>query len=278
VSRNQAFDVAAQMAYMALLAIFPFMIFVLTVIGYLPLGDVDRELMAAVYRVMPREAAALFDATLHEVLGQQRGLLLVLSLLGGLWTAAGGVGTLIGALNRAWGVVETRPFWKIKLEAIVITGLGGLLTVVAIGATVIGPGVAHRLSAWFGLGAAFDTAWGYLRWPLSVLAMMMLLAAVYWVLPNFKHRFRLVSPGSAFAVLAWMGASAVFNGYVSHFNSYARTYGTLGAAVVLLTWLYISGLVVIFGGEINAALARLGFDRGDSVAAVSEASPARAGG
>jgi membrane protein len=214
----------------------------------------------------------------HEVLGKQRGALLVLSLLGGLWSGAGGVGTLIGALNRAYGVDETRPFWKIKLEAIVMAGLGGLLAVVAIGAMLIGPNVVHRLWAWLGVGGAFDTTWRYLRWPLSVFAMMVLLAAVYWVLPNFKHRFRLVSPGSAAAVLAWIGASMAFNGYVSHFNAYAKTYGTLGAAVVLLTWLYISGLVVICGGEINAALARLGLDRAGGAPARSEPSPARASG
>jgi membrane protein len=257
IGRNHTFDLAAQLAYWSLLALFPFAIFLLTVIGYLPLAGIDQEVMAAVYRVMPGEAAQLFDHTLHEVVGRQRGLLLVIALVGGLWSASGGVSALIAALNRAYEVKETRKFWKVKLEALAITLVGVVLSVVAVAAMMIGPEIVFKISSWFGLGGAFNVVWGYLRWPLMVFSLMILLAVIYWALPNVKHKFRLLSPGSVLAVLAWVLVSMGFNAYVSHFNSYAKTYGTLGAVIVLMTWLYMSGLLVILGGEVNAAFERV---------------------
>jgi membrane protein len=257
IGRNQTFDLAAQLAYWALLALFPFAIFLLTVIGYLPLQGIDQEIMAAVFRVMPGDAAQLFDNTLHEVVGRQRGGLLVVALLGGLWSASGGVSALISALNRAYEVKETRKLWKVKLEALAITLMGVVLSVVAVTAMMIGPEIVYKIWNWFGLGGAFHLLWGYLRWPLMVFSLMILLAVIYWALPNVKHRFRLLSLGSVLAVLAWVLVSMGFNAYVAHFHAYARTYGTLGAAIVLITWLYMSGLLVILGGEINAAYERV---------------------
>jgi membrane protein len=256
IGRDQPFDVAATLAYFSLLALFPFFIFVLTVIGFLPLQHVDQQITFYAHRAMPHEAADLFDHTLHEVLGRSRSFLAVVSLSAGLWTASSAVGVLIGALNRAYGVRETRPFWKVKLEALAVTFIGGLLAVIAVGAMAIGPNLVHHVAAWFGLGGAFDRVWAVLRWPIVVVSMMLLLAGIYRVLPNVKQRPHMLSAGSVFAVLAWIGASMALNVYVADFNSYAKVYGTLGGVVVLLTWLYWTALVIVLGGEINAALDR----------------------
>src|SRR5262245_32995829 len=115
-SQHRTFDTAAQLAYWAVLSLFPFTIFILTVVGFLPLSGLDDELMTTVYRFLPGDAARLVDRTVHEVLGRPRRGLLILSLLGGLWTASGGVQALVKALNRAYGVEETRPFWVVKGE------------------------------------------------------------------------------------------------------------------------------------------------------------------
>jgi len=113
--------------------------------------------------------------------------------------------------------------------------------------------------AWnfFGFGGAFDQLWAVLRWPVAALAMMTMVACMYYFLPNVKQKWRFITPGSTVAVLAWILASLGFRLYVTHFNSYAKTYGALGTVVILLVWLYLSGLMIIMGGEINAILDRV---------------------
>jgi membrane protein len=255
--RNQPSDLAAQLAYFALLAIFPFAMFLLTVIGYLPLHGLDQQVMSAIYAVMPPEAAKLCDHTLHEILGKQRGWLLWTTLIFSIWTASGGTSGLITALNRAYDVSETRAAWRVKVRALAVT-LGGVLTIiVATTAMMVGPGLVRDIMSFFGLGGAFDELWKFLRWPVVILAMMSMLACVYYFLPNVKQPFRFITPGSVVAVLAWLAASVGFRLYVSHFASYAKTYGALGTVIVLMVWLYISGLMVILGGEINAILDRV---------------------
>lgn len=254
VSKNQTFDLGAQLAYWSLLSLFPFAMFLLTIMGYMPLHGLDRELMSFVYSAMPHDAAKLIESTLQEIVGKQRGWLLLAALGGAAWSAAGGVGATITALNRAYNVEETRPWWKIKLMSIGLVFGGAVLIIISLCGLLIGPDIAHKIFAWVGLGGFFDTVWKYLRWPVVIVAMMFMLALTYYLLPNVKQKFRFITPGAVVAVLLWAGASLAFNAYVAHFGSYAKTYGALGTAVVLMTWLYISGLVVILGGEINAIL------------------------
>jgi membrane protein len=257
IGRNQPFDLAAQLAYFALMALFPFLMFLLTIVGYLPLHGVDKQILRAAYDVMPHDTAALLQATLEEIVGRQRGWLLVVTLLFGTWTASGGASGAITALNRAYDVAETRPAWRVKVRALLVT-VGALLAgLVATTALLIGPSVVHAIWAFFGLGGAFDRVWSLLRWPVAFFTMTLMLACIYYFLPNVKQKWRFITPGSVVAVLAWLAASWGFRIYVSHFNSYARTYGALGTVVVLLVWLYLSGLMLILGGEINAILDRV---------------------
>lgn len=256
-SRNQPLDLAAQLAYYAILSIFPFTMFVLTVVGYIPLHGLDAQVIGAIYDVMPTEAAKLCDTTLHEIIGKQRGWLLWSTLLFAVWTASGGASGLITSLNRAYDVSETRSVWRVKLRALAVTLAGVLAIVIATSAMLIGPNIVHRLWAFFGLGGAFDRIWGVLRWPVAGVTLMGMVACIYYFLPNVKQKWRFITPGSVFAVLAWLASSLGFRLYVSHFPSYAKTYGALGTVVVLLVWLYLSGLMLIIGGEINAILDRV---------------------
>jgi membrane protein len=256
IHRNQMTDLAAQLAYWALLAMFPSLIFMLTVIGYLPLRGVDRVLLHEIYRVMPSEAAQLVDHTIHEVIGRQRGVLLIASLFGTLWSGSRSVGGVIGALNRAHGVGETRSFLRLKLLEAAVTLTAALLTVIAMTALMIGPGVVKAVVAFFGVPWHLHHIWAWIRWPLSIFAMLLSLGAVYYVLPNVRRSFRLITPGSAVALALWIGASLLFRLYVSWFHAYARTYGTLATAIVLMTWLQLTALAVLVGGEIDAEVER----------------------
>ena len=256
IRRDGPFDLAAQLAYWSLLALFPFAIMVLTLTAYLPLHGLDLQLMAVVHQLMPGDAAGLFEATVHDVIGKQRGWLLVLAMAGALWTAAGGVSATTTALNKAWEVEESRPFWKTRLIALGVTMAATVLLVIALGALLLGPEIGHRVFAWLGLGSVFDHGWKLARWPVVWSSMMFILALLYWSLPDIKNRFRFITPGAVVATLLWIAVSVGFGQYASRMGRYSAVYGTLGAAVVLMTWLYLSGLVVILGGVVNAILDR----------------------
>jgi membrane protein len=256
-SRDQPFDLAAQLAYFAILSIFPFAMFLLTLVGYIPLHGLDSEILGSIYKFLPNDVARLFESTLHEIVGQQHGRLLIVTLVFALWTASGGISGLITSLNRAYDVAETRAAWKVKLLALGVT-LGAVVAViVAVTAMLVGPELVRSIWSYIGLGGAFDRVWRMLRWPVAIGTMMTMVAGMYYVLPNVTQKWRWITPGSTVAVLAWIASSLGFRLYVSHFSSYTKTYGALGTVVVLLVWLYLSGLMLIFGGEINAILDRV---------------------
>ena len=252
VQRNHPFDLAAQIAFWSLLALFPFAIFLLTILGYLHVAGLQAELFVFAGQVLPRESVHLIRSTLSEVGSRQHGALLIGALVAALWTASSGVRGLLVALNRAHGVQETRSFVHVKALAIAITLATALLLAVAMAGFLIGPDLGEALWIWLGLGTFSHQLWMLLRWPLVLVALTALLSGIYYFLPNEKQRFRLATLGSSVAVLLWLAISWLFRWYVAHVGSFTRTYGTLGAAVMLLVWLYLSGLAVILGGEINA--------------------------
>jgi membrane protein len=257
-------DMAAQMAFWSLLALFPFCIFLLTIVGYIPLQGIEDEMLGLLHEVMPVEAWALFDRTVHEVLHRQHGLLLLVSLLFSVWSASSGMSSTLVALNRAWGVDETRPWWAIRLRSLVMIVVAALLIVIALVALLIGPNVLRTIYDWFDLGKLSVKVWAIARWPIIVTAMLTMLGGLYHFLPNVKRPMRLFTPGAAVAFGVWITASLLFRIYVSHFNAYAKTYGTLGAAIILLVWLYLSSATVIIGCEVNVVLERMSRDKRES--------------
>ena len=260
VLRHHVIDLSAQLAYWSLLALFPFAIFLLTVVGYLPIGDVDQQLMTWLSPFMPEAALRLVWETVHEVVGKQRGGLLTVSFIGALWSAAGGASALQTAINRAYSVDETRPYWRRKGQALLTTLGATVLLIVAVVCATMGPEVIRAVLDVVGLDGqmpGLEHVWGWARWPASVVALIALLAAAYNFLPNVRHGYGLVSLGSIFAVIMWLLVTWGFRHFVSLFGSYARTYGALAAVVMLLTWFYLTGISVILGAEVNAALAHL---------------------
>jgi membrane protein len=262
--RHNVIDLGAQLAYWSLLAVFPFIIFLLTVVGYLPLGDVDSELMNWLAPFMPEAALKLIWETVHEIVGRQRGGLLALSLVTALWSAAGGASALTVALNRAYGVEETRPYWRRKGQALLATLTAVLLLLVVVVCAAIGTDLATWGLTLLGAGHHYEWlehAWGWLRWVATLVALVGVLAAAYSLLPNTKHGFSLISVGSVVAVVAWALVTWGFRHFVAYFGSYARSYGALGAVIMLLTWIYLSGITIIVGAEVNAVLVRMRADR-----------------
>lgn len=257
MGRNRIKDLSAQLAFWSLLALLPFMIFLLTIIGYVPMHGLEHEVLSFIHRVMPDQVAGLLEHTLHDILSRQRGWLLVVSLLGAVWSASGGIASAVRALNLAYEAKETRPWWLMRLISIGLIIAATAAIIVATAGLIIGPEILHTLELWFGIGGVFIAIWRWARFPIVIIDLLFMLAAVYHFLPNVKRRFRLVTPGAAVAVALWIAASLGFKLYVRHFNSFSRTYGALGTAVLLLVWLYLSSLVLLLGGEINAIWERL---------------------
>jgi membrane protein len=260
---NQLKDVASQLAYASLLAIFPFAIFVFTVIGYLPVSGAESEIYHLIHTFVPQESAVLIDGVLESATAGRSGTLLALSRVGSMWAASGGVAALAAALNRAYGVRETRSWIHVRLESFALTIFGAVVVIVGTVSLLVGPELVGKVEALLHAGHSVSRLYGWLRWPSVVLAMSMMLALLYWACPNVKHSFRFLTAGSLTAVPLWIASSLLFNVYVSRLGagSLNRTYGALGAGVVLILWMYVSGFIVLLGGAMNAVVERSEWER-----------------
>ncbi len=254
VQNDDCFGRAAQLAYYFLFALFPFFLFLTTLLGYIPIPNLMDRIMALLGEMLPGEALSLVQDNVQALVTGQRGGLLSFGILAALWTSSSAIAAVIDSLNRAYDVQEGRPFWKVRGLAIMLTsGLSGFI-IVSIVLLTFGPQIGGWVADLFGLGRAFEIAWNVLRWPIIVVLLILALALLYYFAPDVEQEWKWITPGAVFAILGWLAASLGFSFYVNNFGSYNATYGSIGAVVVLLTWMYLSGLFILIGGEINAAI------------------------
>ena len=253
-------DWAAALTYYAILALFPgILVFValLGVLGQFP--DTFDALLEIARQVAPPSAVDSIAGPIESVIKQKQaaGALLGVGLLSALWAASGYIGAFMRAANVIYEVKEGRPFWKLRpLQVLVTIVMVLLLAVVAIGIVITGP-LAEAVGNVIGLGDLAVTAWSYGKWPVMLIVIMGMFAALYWVAPNVKHpHFRWVSPGGIVAVLLWILASVAFGLYVANFSSYDKTYGSLGGAITFLVWLWVTNIALLLGAEFDAELER----------------------
>jgi membrane protein len=246
---------AAQLSYAFLFALFPFLLFLTTLLGYLPLPNLMEELIALLAAVLPEEVIHLLQDNIRTLVTTQHGGLLSFGIFAALWTAASAIMVMIDTLNRAYGVQEGRPFWHVGGIALLLTLGLPLFLLLSLGLLVFGPQLGGWMAAQIGLGALFQVLWYVLRWLVILVLLTVALAPVYSWAPAAAHAWRWVTPGSVFAILATLLTSLGFSYYVTNLGSYEATYGSIGAVIVLLTWMYLTGLFILVGGEINAAIA-----------------------
>jgi membrane protein len=244
---------ASALAYQILFSIFPFVIFLIALLGFLHLSRFFEWLREHAQLVFPHQAMPQVNQVIDE-LQKQEGGLLSLGVLVALWSASAAVRATMNALNVAYDAHETRPAWKLYPLSILYTlGLAVLLIAIAV-LLVVGPEAVEWLAHWVGLEQVFVLIWAWLRWPVALLLMTLVLALVYYAAPNVAHRFRLLTPGAVVAVLIWICASLAFDYYVRSFANYSATYGSIGTIVVLLLYFFLSAAVLLFGAEINAVI------------------------
>jgi len=257
VQEDNVFGRAAELSYYFLLALFPFLIFLTSVIG-LVLGSgtgTRHMLFNYLARIMPPSAFQLIDATMIEVSTASSGGKLSFGILAALWAASNGLTAITGSLNTAYDLKETRSWWKQRLVSI---GLTMALSVLIIGALVLvvaGGKIAEWLAAHYGFGPVFPTAWKIIQWPVVFACIMLAFALIYYFAPDFREQsWQWLTPGAAIGVVLWLLVSLGFRVYLHFFNSYSATYGSLGAVIILMLWLYFTGAAVLIGGEINSEI------------------------
>lgn len=248
---------AAQLSYAFLFALFPFLLFVTTLLGYLPLPNLMEEIMALLAVVLPGEVLHLIQDNIRTLVTTQHGGLLSFGIFAALWTVASAIMVIIDTVNRAYGVQDGRPFWKVWGIALLLTIGLPLFMLVSMVLLVFGPQLGGWLAIQIGLGALFQVLWNVLRWLVILVFLIVALAPVYSWAPDVAHAWRWITPGSVFAILATIVTSLGFSYYVTNFAAYDATYGSIGAVIVLLTWMYLTGLFLLVGGEINAAIAQV---------------------
>ena len=245
---------AAQLAYYLLFAVFPFLLFLTALVGFLPIPNLMERLLAALAMVVPGEAVTLLQDNIRHLVTEQKGGLLSFGILAALWSSSSAVVAITAALNQAYDVEEGRPWWKVRATALLLTMGLSLFLLIAVALLIFGPQLGGGVASLVGLGWAFELTWNILRWPVSAALLIVALALVYYWAPDVEQEWKWITPGAVFAALATLLTSLGFSLYVSHFGSYNTTYGSLGAVIVFLTWLYLTGLCVLVGGELNAEI------------------------
>lgn len=255
IADDNCVGLAAQLAFYFLLALFPALLFMVALLGYLPVDDALTELLAMLGAVAPRELITLLKEQVESISAGNHAGLLTVGIVGALWTSSAGMVAIIDALNRAYDVTEWRPWWKRRLVAVGLTMALALFIVLSFALLLLGPGVAAPLAAWLGLGPVLALIWNLARWPVIVLLVTLGMNLVYFFAPNRRRpRWTWLTPGAVAATLLWIGASLVFKVYVMNFGNYNATYGAIGGAIVTMLWFYVSGLAMLVGAEINGVL------------------------
>jgi membrane protein len=253
-------DWAAALTYYAVLSIFPSVIVLIAILGLLgQYPQTSDALLSIVGRVGPSSAVDTFRGPIEDVVRGKggAGALLGLGLVGAVWSASGYVGAFFRAANIVYETREGRPFWQLRPLQLVVTIVMTLLLALVAAAIVLTGTLAAAVGDVIGVGSTTVSIWAWVKWPILLVIVAGMIAALYYIAPNVKQPgLRWVTPGGVLALLAWLVASAAFGLYVSQFGSYNKTYGTLGGVIVFLIWLWVSNLALLFGLEFDAELER----------------------
>jgi membrane protein len=247
---------ASALAFQLFFSLFPFLLFLIALIGVLDAQPIFDWLHQQAALVLPPDALGLVDPVIAQLQTQQVGLFSIGILLA-LWTSSAAVRSTMAAMNRAYGVEDGRPAWKLVPLSLLYTVAIAAALLMAAALMVLGPQAMNWLAEWVGLEQTVVLLWTWLRWPVAVLMLVLVVAAVYYLAPDVEQEFRFITPGSVLAVVVWIAASLGFGYYAQNFADYNATYGSIGAIIVFLLYLYISSAVLLLGAELNAVIEHL---------------------
>ena len=245
---------AAALAYRTLFAIVPFLAFLVALLGFLGIGGFFDWSVEQTRSVLQEQSAVVAEQLIRQIQYQAGSELLLSMVVLAMWSVSRGVKSLTKALNVIYEVSESHPAWK-KAVLPFLYALGLVATIALASALLlIGPEVVERVVGLVGLDEVFIVLWAWLRLPIALVLLMLTVSVVYWAIPNVDYPYRLITPGAALAVIVWVLASLGFSFYLVTFANYSVVYGSLGAAIALLLYFYISAAVLLMGAEVNAAI------------------------
>jgi membrane protein len=256
---------AAALSYYFLLALFPLLLFLIAMLGYF--AEVGTELRADLLRylshIMPRSSATLVRTTVDEIAQNTGGGKLTFGLLTALWAASYGMGAISETLNSAYGVRESRSWWRVRLTSIGLTIVIAVLTISALSLVLYGGEIGDALANRFGFSTAFTLAWKVVQWPIVLAFVLVAFALIYYFAPDLKvQKWYWITPGSLTGVALWLLVSFVFRLYLRFFDNYSITYGSLGAVIILMLWFYLTGTAILIGGGVNAEIEHAAAEEG----------------
>jgi membrane protein len=254
IQDDDIFGRAAQLSYYFLLALFPLLLFLVSLLGYFAQAgsDLRNSLLNYLAAVMPGAAVTLVHTTLEEISNSAGGGKLSFGLLAALWAASNGMGAISDTLNTSYNVKETRPWWKVRLISVLLTVSLSILIVTALVIILYGGTIGEAVASHFGFGHVFTTLWKILQWPIALIFVLATFNLIYNFAPNIRHSQRkFFTLGALIGVALWLLVSFGFRIYLHYFNSYSVTYGSLGALIILMLWFYFTGVAILIGGEIN---------------------------
>ena len=253
---DDCLGLAQQVGFSSLLAFFPAVILLVGLLGLIGAYEDLKEFLGT---VAPGAVIDAIDLAQETAAGNERSssVAVVIGFSLAIWAASGAMTAMIKAVNRAYDRVETRPFWKVRLYAILLVAATGITTAGLFLLIVFGGPLGEAIADQANLGGAWDWIWGIFRWPLAFVAILLFFALVYYVAPNVDQRaWTWLTPGALVGAVLWLVLSGLFALYTSFSDSYDKTYGSLAGGIVLLLWLYYSAVAVLFGAELNAELDR----------------------
>ncbi|HVW85751.1 MAG TPA: YihY/virulence factor BrkB family protein [Bryobacteraceae bacterium] len=254
--RDDVFGRAAQLSYFFFLSLFPLIIFGVAVAGRILGSDPSlySGLLDYLATLMPDAAFTIVRDALHDVTSGAGAAKISLGLVLTLWSGAAGMVSVIEGLNAAYGIREFRSWWKRRLVAIALTVVVLVLGISALTLVIVGGRLEQSLANWAG-APWLSFLWAFLHWTAGILFMLIVFDLVYLFAPNLKgQRWQAILPGSLVALLCWCVTSIAFKIYLQYYDSFTRTYGALGAVIILLLWLYLTGVAILLGGEVNSEI------------------------
>jgi membrane protein len=251
---DNGLGLAAQLAYYFFLALFPALLFLIALAGVFASEELVTRVVNMMSGTVPPDVINIIREQLFSLAQGGQGGIMTFGVVAALWSSSAAMVALIDSLNRAYDVEDGRPWWKKRLTAILLTTGVAVFILASFALVVAGPQLADSIAGRFGLGGAFEWGWKILQWPLVFVLVASAFGLIYYFAPDVEQDFVWITPGSLFATLLWLVGSLGFRVYVVNFGSYNETYGLVGGVMVLMLWLYLSGLAIIVGAEMNAEI------------------------
>lgn len=252
--KDDAQGLAAQLAYYFFLSLFPTLLCLLALASLFPLQNLVDDVTRLLAPVMPQDAVGIIREQMLKIADRDDTALLSAGILAALWSSSAAMGALVNAMNRAYDIEEGRPWWRVRIVAILLTIGLAIFTLIALTLVLAGPEMADLAARWFGMPRIWALAWSIVQWPLVFALVSVAIALIYYFGPDADQEWVWITPGSIVAATLWVVASLGFRYYVVTVGNYAESYGTLGGVIVVLLWFYLSGLALVVGAEVNAEI------------------------